>query len=94
MEPCGCATREEHADPHVDPTLHIEHGERSELNNDPLPHDVPDTGGWNGTWTRSPDIYCLCGHPDYITCAAWLAGDGVLGLTLHNVGGYYFSTRS
>jgi hypothetical protein len=31
---------------------------------------VPGTGGWNGVYNQSPDIYCLCGHPGYATCPA------------------------
>jgi hypothetical protein len=72
--------------------LHIAHGERDEMNGDPPPHDVPGTGGWNGLYTASPDKFCLCGHPNYLTCEAHWNGGGVMGLTLHNVGGYYLST--
>lgn len=74
-EPCGCPDRDGHAEPHIDPGLHIEHGERDELNEDPEP--------WG---------HCLCGHPDYLTCEAYLLGGGVMGLTLHNVGGYVLTT--
>lgn len=91
-ESCGCKSREGHVEPHVDPVLHVEHGERDALNGDPLPHGVPGTGGWNGLYTASPDAYCLCGHPNYATCEAWAGGGGVMGLTLHSVGGYPVST--
>lgn len=33
---------------------------------------VPGTGGWNGLYTESPDNYCLCGHPNYMTCPRWI----------------------
>lgn len=87
---CGCPLNApDHAEPHVDPVLYIEHGERSEMNDDPLPHFVPGTGG-SERW-QSPDAYCLCGHPNYLTCER-LEGWGVVDLTLHNVGGAVVST--
>ena len=92
LQPCGCDNRDGHAEPHVDPVLHIAHGERDDLNHDPLPHDVPGTGGWNGLYTESPDKFCLCGHPNYLYCEGHWNGGGVMGLTLHNVGGYFLST--
>jgi hypothetical protein len=93
-EPCGCADRTDHVAPCADPVLHIEHGERDGLNHDPEPHAVPGTGGWNGLYTASWDVYCLCGHPDYMSCEAWANGGGVAGLTMHNVGGYYLTTTA
>jgi hypothetical protein len=72
-----------HVSSYVDPVLHIAHGERDRLNDDPEPHTVPDTG----------DAFCLCGHPNYLTCEAWPLG-GVMGLTVHNVGGYYLTTAA
>jgi hypothetical protein len=92
--PCGCSDLSGHVAPYVDPVLHIEHGERDALNGDPLPHTVPNSGGgWNGLYTEWPDVYCLCGHPNYLTCEAWPAG-GVMGLTVHNVGGHYLTTEA
>lgn len=38
---------------------------------------VPGTGGWNGLYMESPDMYCLCGHPVYYTCPRWTT-DGIL----------------
>jgi hypothetical protein len=80
---CGCDTFTDHADPHIDPILGIEHGERSELNGDPEPIEVPDSAGPH-PWS-SPEAYCLCGHPVYATCAAWPEG-GVMGLTIGGPG--------
>ena len=78
-EPCGCPDRTDHVDPATDPVLGLAHGERSEMNGDPLPHDVPGTGDFNGLYSPSPDAYCLCGHPNYLTCDRW--GD-LLGMTI------------
>ena len=86
---CGCIDLSDHVAPHVDPVLHIAHGERDDC--DPEPRDVPGTGGWNGLYTASPDKFCLCGHPNYATCQAWPSG-GVMGLTMHSVGGHYLTT--
>lgn len=44
-------------------------------------HPVPSTGGWNGLYTASPDMYCLCGHPNYLTCPYWIS-DGILSWTI------------
>ena len=71
---CGCDTDANHVEPHVDPVLGIEHGERAY--DDPQPHEVPSTRAWHGntqhpmSWQSSPDMYCLCGHPNYLTCGA------------------------
>lgn len=59
--------------PHREPepdwigNMPVEHGESD--------HPVPDTGGWNGLYTESPDMFCLCGHPNYMTCPMWPRGD-------------------
>lgn len=42
---------------------------------------VPGTGGWNGVYTESPDPYCLCGHPDYVTCPRRLT-EGIFSLEI------------
>jgi hypothetical protein len=76
---CGCDTFEDHVEPHTDPVLGIEHGERSTLNEDPEPIEVPGSAGPH-SWS-SPEAYCLCGHPIYATCAALPEG-GVMGLTI------------
>lgn len=43
---------------------------------------VPGSGTPYGAYRGLPDAYCLCGHPDYLTCPeAW--GDGsVWGMTI------------
>lgn len=69
-EACGCPDRTGHVDPVLDTDLMIGHGERSALCDDPPPHDVPGTGGWNGVYMEIPDAYCLCGHPNHRTCVA------------------------
>lgn len=28
------------------------------------------------------DMYCLCGHPNYLMCPAWWNGEGVMGMTI------------
>lgn len=45
---------------------------------------VPDSGNWFGT-----DSYCLCGHPDYLTCPGWYGGGpGTLGdMTIYRADG-------
>lgn len=89
---CGCETDDGHVEPHVDPVLHLRHGERDPSDpDDPPPYFVPGTGGWNGLYNESPDAYCLCGHPNYLSCQR-LDGGGMYDVTLHNVGGYFIST--
>ena len=56
-EPCGCPDRTGHAPPTFDLDLGLFHGERNP-DVDEAPWTVP------GTW----DAYCLCGHPNYLTC--------------------------
>lgn len=88
-ETCGCPNREGHAAPFIDPVLHLRHGERdSEC---PLPLDVPGTGGWNGVYHELPDVFCLCGHPNYLTCLE-LDGGGMSDVTVHLVGGHVLTT--
>lgn len=82
IQVCGCESREEHVNPCLDVDLGIGHGERAERCGDPGPYEVPGTGGWNGVYTESPDIYCMCGHPGYTTCSGWLGGYGVMGVTV------------
>jgi hypothetical protein len=88
-EPCGCDDRERHVEPYVDAVLHVRHGERG-CDDDPQPWHVPGTESCLGFL----DAYCLCGHPNYMTCAAWADGDIVAGLTIQNVGGYLVTTKS
>lgn len=79
---CGCDTRDGHVDPALDTDLMLGHGERSASCGDPLPHDVPGTTWFNGLYTQGPDTYCLCGHPNYMTCDAnWT--HGLLGHVVH-----------
>ena len=77
-EPCGCDTRDaEHAEPHVDPFLGLAHGERDASQGDPPPYIGPRvTHDLYGNEVRD-DPYCLCGHPHYLTCAAFLDGAGL-----------------
>jgi hypothetical protein len=75
---CGpdCPTPElPHRDPEPDwiGNYPVEHGESD--------YPVPGTGGWNGLYTESRDMYCLCGHPDYMWCPMWPSG-GIGGLTI------------
>jgi hypothetical protein len=73
MRPCGPDCRFpdlEHREPELD-----------WIGNDPVEHGesdnpVPGTGGWNGLYTQSPEAYCLCGHPNYLSCPRW-ATDGI-----------------
>lgn len=71
--------------PHRDPEpawigdMPVMHGESEQ-------HQVPGTGGWNGLYTASPDAYCLCGHPNYMTCPKWLS-EGIAGWTIEAEGG-------
>jgi hypothetical protein len=83
-QPCGCPDREGHVNPVLDPDLGLGHGERNALCGDPLPHAVPGTGGWNGLYVESPDAYCLCGHPNYMTCVGqW--EHGLASMTIYRV---------
>lgn len=41
---------------------------------------VAGTGGFNGVYTESPDPYCLCGHPNYLTCPAAFGEGSVMGM--------------
>lgn len=90
-ETCGCDSREGHAEPFVDPVLYLRHGERDD--DCSLPHAVPGTGYWTGYYHSLPDVYCFCGHPNYLTCME-LDGGGMSDVTLHNVGGYILSTMA
>lgn len=81
-QPCGCTNREDHLDPILDVELLIGHGERSELCGDPPPYEVPGSSQVINGWLVTGDAYCLCGHPNYLTCLAWGEGHGVYGLTL------------
>jgi hypothetical protein len=47
---------------------------------------VPGTGGWNGLYTESPDHYCLCGHPNYLTCWEYATGGGIQSMTIERAG--------
>lgn len=63
--PCGpnCPTPDApHREPEPDwiGDTPILHGESDHL--------VPGTGGWNGRFSECPDSYCLCGHPNHLTC--------------------------
>lgn len=75
---CGCHSEALfHREPEPDwiGDAPIMHGESE--------HRVPDTGGFNGLYVDSPDMYCLCGHPNYMLCPAMLRGEGsVYGLTI------------
>lgn len=56
------------------------------IGDEPLLHGeserpVPGTGGFNGFYTVIPDAYCLCGHPNYVTCPKWLT-DGIASWTI------------
>jgi hypothetical protein len=84
MPPCCDQRDSRHVTAVIDPDLGLEHGERDALNGDPLPHDVPGTGGRIGFYTASPDAYCLCGHPGYSTCMAYLSGGGIGGAILYD----------
>lgn len=59
--------------PHAEPIIDW-------IGDSPLAHGeserpVPGTGGWNGLYNESPDAYCLCGHPNYLTCPrGWTEG--------------------
>lgn len=92
LPPCcelgGFGHDQPHAAPYVDPDLGLEHGERSTLNADPLPHDVPGTGGWNGLYNESPDTYCMCGHPNYLSCMAYLSGGGIGGAIVYDANAF------
>jgi hypothetical protein len=81
FQPCGCLDREDHVDPTLDPDLMLGHGERAERCGDAPPYEVPGTGGWNGLYIESPDGYCLCGHPNYMTCAGYW-GHGLMTMTI------------
>lgn len=89
-ETCGCESRDGHVDPFEDPVLFLRHGERSY--DDPEPHYVPGSGiDYGGGYIGSPDAYCLCGHPNYLTCEE-RDGGGMTSVTVHNVGGYVLTT--
>jgi len=66
--------------PHRDPepdwigNMPIYHGESD--------HPVPDTGGWNGLYTESPEMFCLCGHPNYLMCPIFWDGGGIGGVSV------------
>jgi hypothetical protein len=82
VQVCGCDTRDGHAEPHVDPLFGIAHHGKRDPREDPPPHEVPGSGGWNGLYTESPDAYCLCGHPNYLSCYAWATGDNLSAVTI------------
>lgn len=56
------------------------------------PHPVPgtvrlyDLASDALSWVQR-DNYCLCGHPDYWTCPAWLEADTVATMTIHPADG-------
>ena len=81
---CGCDDREGHVEPHIDPDLGLEHGERSALNDDPLPHLVPDSGYVINGGLYGQDAYCLCGHPQYLSCLGFLNGGSITGAILYD----------
>jgi hypothetical protein len=74
--------------PHVDAVVGwigdfpLTHGERDEMNGDPLPHDVPGTSYRVGGFVVAGDTYCLCGHPNYLTCPGAFGEGSVLGVTI------------
>jgi hypothetical protein len=75
---CGpdcCVPNEPHIDPEPDwiGNYPVMHGESE--------RPVPGTGGWNGVYNASPDMYCLCGHPNDMTCPEQISG-GIGGMTI------------
>lgn len=57
----------------------VMHGESDRKH--PDPGTVIDMGG-GFTYRMRRDSYCLCGHPEYFTCPAWLDGGGLAGLVI------------
>lgn len=77
---CGC-TDDYEGPPHIDPQpdwigdWSITHGES----------DIPVPGSRLGSVI--PDAYCLCGHPNYLSCPGWFNGEGtVMGVTVERKG--------
>lgn len=68
---------------HIDPAPDwigdspITHGESDRL--------VPGSRRHNGLYWAGPDMYCLCGHPDFMTCPGMWRGPGtVFGLRVES----------
>lgn len=78
---CGpeCWTPDE---PHAEPVIDwigdwpLAHGESE--------RPVPGTDVFNGLYTPAPDAYCLCGHPNYMTCPRWIS-EGLASMTFSAV---------
>jgi hypothetical protein len=79
---CGpecCEQDKPHRDPAPDwiGDYPVIHGESDD--------EVPGTRRFNGLYTEGPDMWCLCGHPNYLTCPGWYRGEGtVFGMTIQS----------
>jgi hypothetical protein len=60
--------------------LHIE-PEVDWIGDMPIMHGESDRPSPIGHGSHRPDPYCLCGHPDYMTCPGWLDG-GIAGMEI------------
>lgn len=62
---CWCPD-EVHAEPEIDwvGDMPLAHGESERA--------VPGSGFDYGSFRGGPDMYCLCGHPNYMTCPRWM----------------------
>jgi hypothetical protein len=64
-EPDCCYPNDQHIEPEPD-----------WIGNDPVMH-----GESERPVPGTTEAYCLCGHPNYMTCMGWLNGGGIGGWT-------------